>query len=397
MMMIWCCIALTFFEALTGSVGAERLEFTPEGIFRILHLSDVHYRVNEESGASAPPCRDVSGDPHSSYCTVANTTDFITRLIEIENPQMVVHTGDIIDGDTHSAADGMNSLYGVAIKANLKWAATLGNHDDDSDLTRPEVMDYILSLDAENNLSQNNPLGVDGDPTESYGNFHLEIFDPRDGETSNPAFRTYHLDSNTNNASVNQEQVEWFIETAKEFSGTKVPAMLFTHVPMQEYSQAALRPESGLCGKIREQVSSGTENSGLFEALVADGSVKATFVGHDHTNDYCGSVSGLQMCYEGSPGYQGYGHCNIRRDACYIRRARVTTITNWGGAILSHKRLDNWPETEKIDSQILWAKDSETAAKFSSYDTCIRSGGTAENEGEYERLPQLSQSTSTKG
>lgn len=32
--------------------------------------------------------------------------------------------------------------------------------------------------------------------------------------------------------------------------------------------------------------------------------VKATFVGHDHTNNFCVPYQGIQLCYEGSPGFQ---------------------------------------------------------------------------------------------
>lgn len=392
MIVMRLCMVLGLIGSLLMTAAEqEKLKFTDEGTFKILHLSDVHYRVNEDTGEAAPLCRDVNGDPRSTYCTVANTTDFIARLIEDEKPQMIVHTGDIIDGDTHSAADGMNELYGLAIKAGLKWVASLGNHDDNSDLTRPEVMDYILSLDSENNYSENNPLGPGGEDSESYGNFLLEIYDPRE-EAGSPLFRTYHLDSTTNNVTVNQQQVNWFTETASKLTQEGVPAMLFTHIPMQEYTQAAFRPESGLCGQIRESVSSGSVNSGLFDALVRDGSVKATFVGHDHTNDYCGSVSGVQLCYEGSPGYQGYGHCGmLERSECYVRRARVTTISDFGAVVLSHKRLDNYPGTDIIDSQVLWARDSEVAAVYADEDSCVKSKGLAVED--YGRLPVLSQPT----
>ncbi len=64
----------------------------------------------------------------------------------LEKPDLVVHTGDIIDGDTHTASQGMEDLYGVSFGAGLPWAATIGNHDCQSDLSRPQLMDYILSL-----------------------------------------------------------------------------------------------------------------------------------------------------------------------------------------------------------------------------------------------------------
>ena len=108
---------------------------------------------------------------------------------------MVVHTGDIIDGDTHTCSQGMEDLYGVSISKDTPWAATIGNHDDNGDLTRSQVMDYILSLPK--GVSSNNPLGTVGSATESFGNFILDIYPNEKSDI--PVFRTFHLDANTNN------------------------------------------------------------------------------------------------------------------------------------------------------------------------------------------------------
>jgi len=116
-----------------------------------------------------------------------------------------------------------------------------------------------------------------------------------------------------------------------------------------------------VCGMMNEHVSCETENSGLFSAIAADGTVKAVFAGHDHTNDFCaGPLEGVQLCYEGSPGYQGYGCCfeaGPSKGACLARRARVTEVSGFGAAVRSWKRVDAqpYPSEVLIDSQTLWS------------------------------------------
>jgi hypothetical protein len=68
----------------------------------------------------------------------------------------------VIDWDTHPASDGMDLLYGVSIDAGVKWTASLGNHDDDSDMNRQDVFEYVQNLAKQSGsgaLIGMNPLG----------------------------------------------------------------------------------------------------------------------------------------------------------------------------------------------------------------------------------------------
>jgi len=68
---------------------------------------------------------------------------------------------------------------------------------------------------------------------------------------------------------------------------------------------------STVVGEKQETICSASVNSGLFTSLVEAGDVKVTFVGHDHVNDYCGSLLGIQLCYGGGIGYHTYGYVNV--------------------------------------------------------------------------------------
>ncbi len=62
-----------------------------------------------------------------------------------------------------------------------------------------------------------------------------------------------------------------------------------------------------ILGEQQQEISSPLVNSGLFTALLEAGDVKATFVGHDHVNDYCGNFFGIHLCFGGGTGYHAYG------------------------------------------------------------------------------------------
>ena len=61
-------------------------------------------------------------------------------------------------------------------------------------------------------------------------------------------------------------------------------------------------------GEKQEVICSATVNSGFFTSLLEAGEVKAAFAGHDHVNDYCGSLLGINLCYGGGTGYHAYGY-----------------------------------------------------------------------------------------
>ena len=48
-------------------------------------------------------------------------------------------------------------------------------------------------------------------------------------------------------------------------------------------------------------------NDGLFSLMVRGGKMKGVFVGHDHINDFEGTLHGIRLCYGRGSGYQCYG------------------------------------------------------------------------------------------
>ena len=110
------------------------------------------------------------------------------------------------------------------------------------------------------------------------------------------------------------------------------------------------------------QICADKPNPRTFGVLKAGG-VVGGFCGHDHTNDFCAEWQGVQLCYEGSPGFGAYGSCTGA--TCYQRRVRVTELAltpdrSALATIRSWKRLDGGGSVAgpAIDDELLWAGES---------------------------------------
>jgi len=102
-------------------------------------------------------------------------------------------TGDNIYGvDATDASKSLSAAFQPAIASNIPWAAILGNHDQQSTLSREGVMKHIVGL--KNTLSQVNPAEVH--IIDGFGNYNLEIGGVKGSRFENKsALNLYFLDS----------------------------------------------------------------------------------------------------------------------------------------------------------------------------------------------------------
>jgi hypothetical protein len=260
------------------------LQFNSDGKFTITQLTDLHYRNGEtEDLRSLALMRDI---------------------LDAEKPGLVVLTGDVIDGSF--CRDPIRS-YGEVVQPiidrGLPWAAVFGNHDDEGSAKREQLMAAMQKLSG--------CLSVPGPPDlTGVGNYILTIAG-KDG----PAARLYLVDSHAyadetekNYDWIRQDQIDWYLNSPHD-----LPALMFFHIPLCEYDDVW---NTGQCtGSKNEPVCCPQSNSGMFTALKSAGDVMGVFVGHDHTNDYCGSLSGIQLCYGRSSGFSSYGKEGFPRGA----------------------------------------------------------------------------------
>lgn len=347
-------------------VGVKpELRFGKTGEFKILQVADMHY-----ADGKSTPCQNVFPSQMPT-CSDLNTTAFVERMIQAEKPNLIVFTGDnIFAFDCTDAAKSLDSAFAPAIASKIPWAAVLGNHDQESTLSREGVMKHIVSL--ENTLSQLNPEKehiIDG-----FGNYNLEIGGVKGSEFENKSIlNLYFLDSGDYSTVpvipgygwIKPSQQFWFQRTSAKLQKAYMskplaqkgpaPGLAYFHIPLPEFASF---DSSNFTGVRQEGISSASVNSGFFTTMVEAGDVKAVFTGHDHLNDFCGELTGIQLCYAGGFGYHAYGK------AGWDRRARVVVASlektekgDWGAvkSIKTWKRLDDHRLTA-IDGMVLWSK-----------------------------------------
>ncbi|XP_049379034.1 probable inactive purple acid phosphatase 29 isoform X5 [Solanum stenotomum] len=337
------------------------------GEFRILQVADMHY-----GDGKTTPCKNVLPQQMSS-CSDLNTTDFIFRLINAEKPHLIVFTGDNIFGfDATDPVKSMDAAFAPAISSNIPWAAVLGNHDQESTLSREGVMKHIVGMKS--TLSQLNPPDVPD--IDGFGNYNLEVHGIEGSELTNKSvLNLYFLDSGDYSTVpsipgygwIKPSQQFWFQRTSRKLKKTYMhnsnamkapaPGLAYFHIPLREYASF---DSSNFIGVRQDGISSASINSGFFTTMVEAGDVKAAFAGHDHLNDFCGKLMDINLCYGGGFGYHAYGKTGwSRRARMVVASLEKTGKGGWGDvkSIKTWKRLDDEHLTT-IDTQVLWSKRS---------------------------------------
>lgn len=365
------------------------LRFKPDGRFKILQIADMHY-----ANGATTKCKDVLPTQYKS-CSDLNTTTFVKRLIAAEKPDLIVFSGDNIFGqDTIDPIASLNDAFAPAIEARVPWAAILGNHDQESTLSRLEVMEHIAKMDY--TLSQVYPQGSNSSMVEvdGFGNYHLEV----EGAKGSPFEETsvlniYMLDSGDYSKVkkvhgygwIQESQKKWFKELStklkEEFQSKAngkndvVPTLVYFHIPLVETRIAS---RCYITGVKQEGIGCAQVNSGFLATMSEVGDPHVVFNGHDHVNDFCGDLSSnIKVCYGGGVGYHAYGKAGWSRRARVVdvslRNLSSTIHTNATSKlenlstlatqepqwllvdnILTWKRLD-LPSLPVIDHEVLWS------------------------------------------
>ncbi|KAL0570041.1 Phosphatase dcr2 [Marasmius crinis-equi] len=150
---------------------APPLHFSREGKFKILQVADLHYSV------SVGECRDVRFSPCSASDNL--TSSLLSRILDVERPDLVVFTGDQLNGqDTSWDPKSVLAKFAKSVTdRKIPWAAVFGNHDAENGATREDQMKLMQGLPY--SLVESGPKDVHG-----VGNYVLKVrsADPKDAE-----------------------------------------------------------------------------------------------------------------------------------------------------------------------------------------------------------------------
>lgn len=270
---LFTIVVFTFFSLKAQT--APKLQFK-NGVLKIVQFTDTHIELKEKKNLEV-------------YTTVE-------KVMEVEKPDLVVLTGDIVTED--NPQDAYRKLAAIFEKYKTPWAMVFGNHDSEHNFPRNDLAVFLQKL----------PYCINSDKEETYGysNFILPVLN-KDGK---PAAQLYFMDSNMYSTLeplvagwgwFTFEQVGWYREKSRKLTasnnGLPFPALAFFHIPLPEYTDAWNNKLNPPVGVKNEDECSPEINTGMFAAMLECGDVMGTFTGHDHINDYIGVLFGIALAY----------------------------------------------------------------------------------------------------
>lgn len=274
--------------------------YTDNEDFKILQLTDIHL------GGSAFS----AGKDHKAL-------EAVFSLVSATEPDLVVVTGDLVF-PMGIMSFSLNNYIPVLQYASfmrnmgIPWIFAYGNHDTESMASHtPEDLDRLLrSLSYKN--TQNLLYPQVQPPITGRNNQLIKLVDNQGGLIQ----ALFILDSNAYTGDrlnsydyIHDDQVLWYeamVTQLKEEYQSEIPSLMFFHIPLQEYQTAyALYKNNsdsviyhyGKIGEADEAICCSDYPSGLFDKIVALGSTKAIFVGHDHYNNISLEYQGVRLTY----------------------------------------------------------------------------------------------------
>lgn len=286
-------VAATFGRSLAADDGSRQaslavervdtdrfeLQFSPPEPrpVRILQLTDTHFGK-----------RDLVSQVEDKRSFVE-----IKRMVEREQPDFIVHTGDFINNDggpkiSFEAIDVFDDL-------GVPWTHVLGNHDIGA---RP-VPEFRKVM---KHAAVDEFRGPDGD---EYA-YRLDL--KRAGQ-STPDYTLFCFYSGFREPGrkVSRPQLDWFGEQIRSDTEQQIksPALAMIHIPVVEFEK--LRAAEKYQGNYGERVCFDNDTGDTFAAFKQSPRLQGIFSGHDHENDYCGIWDGVELVYGRVGGWSAYG------------------------------------------------------------------------------------------
>ncbi|WP_319479350.1 metallophosphoesterase family protein [uncultured Draconibacterium sp.] len=280
--------------------------------FKIVQFTDCHFH---KGGEKSP-----------------EVLENIKTIMDAEKPDLVILTGDIVtgSGDNWPTLASWELLTEVLIQYKTPYAVTFGNHDDEAQISRKELLKYLSKR----------PYCVisdeGGDEVKGIGNYVLPIYNQNEIVEK----LIYCLDSSSYSLAKNkgvdgyawfdQSQIRWFARTNQSWltKNQNAQSLLFFHIPLPEYKQAFDHGEFRNGVRMEDECSPKI-NTGMFSEMVLQGNVLGSFVGHDHNNNYVAQLFQIALCYGYFSGGNSYCDLPLNGARIILLKENKRTFTTW--------------------------------------------------------------------
>jgi len=289
-----------------------KLQFDGDKQFKIAQFTDTHFF---KGGARSP-----------------EVLENIRAVMDAEKPDLVVLTGDIVTGSRKDwpTIESWEILTDLLIEYQTPYAVAFGNHDDEAQVSRQKLLEY-LSERPFCLISDEGGEGVKGT-----GNYVMPVYNQEDRVD----ILLYCMDSRSYSLAKDKgidgygwfdtSQVSWFARTNQLWleKNQDVQSLLFFHIPLPEYKLAFDQGEYRNGVRMEEECSPKI-NTGMFAAMVLQGNVLGTFVGHDHNNNYVAQLHKIALCYGYFSGGNSYGDLPLNGARIIVLEENKRSFSTW--------------------------------------------------------------------
>lgn len=285
------------------------------GYFKIVQLTDLHYKLGVKASQQALDC--------------------IREMVTEEKPDLVMVTGDLIY--SMPADSTLSVVLSTLSSLGVPFAITFGNHD--YDFKAPSAALYAQM--------QKTPHCVMPVQQGKNLDYSLPVMSSNGKRT---AAVLYCLDTHNRSSIagvdgyqwITQSQITWYRQRSSVYKqqngGKALPALAFMHIPLPEYNYATDNTQCPMYGSRLERAYAPSLNSGMFTAMKEQGDVMGVFCGHDHDNDYAVAYYGILLAHgRFSGGNTEYNHLKSGARVIVLKEGKRefdTWIRERGGNIL---------------------------------------------------------------